>query len=272
MSWMTLETDFGNGRPEKDTRFIPDSCAEEIDHQRRYALLDLQQAKSKLQDIDDKILQLALEREYAIKTLEDAGNKALGNWLCTSNALVMVAAAYKRLGWKSKLACAFVKYLRSILFDDDDEKVFNDIICYGIHHDSYAIDYSVSNALHVVFGPKNYDLDKVFEVRLVGEGAVHFDWKNQFIETNIKVVKLVDGSCSWNSPLIAKSPRLVDIRKAICKFVKTNEHEELSYGPSERDNLEMIIGSLAGGGMRDLKAEQMFGFESDKLASGILSF
>ena len=159
----------------------------------------------------------------------------------------------------------------SVVFDDN-EKAFNNIICYGIHHDSYTFDCSVNSALHVVFGPKNYDLDKAFELCLLGEDAVHFDWKNQFIETNIKVLKLVDRSCSWRSPLIAKSPRLTDLRKAICKFVKTNEYEELSYGPSERDNLQMIIESLAGGSMRNLKAEQMFGFESDKLASGVLGF
>ena len=266
MGWVTTETEDLYGQKKSETMFLPASAAEAADHARAKTLLDLQRAKDKLQEIDDQILKLAYEREYAISNLEFAGNQALGSWLCSSEALEIVAYAYKRLGWKSKLACEFVSYLRSVFFDDD-EKAFKNIICYDIELDNYVPDSSVRKAVNVFFGPKKYDCNKTFKIYLVGKGGMHFDWKSHFIETNIKVFKLLDGFHSWNEPMIARSSKLGDIRDAICKFVKTGEYEELEWGRCERDNLQVIVGSLTSGCMRNYKAEQMFGYDKDDLLS-----
>ena len=262
MGWVTTEIEDFYGQKKSKTMFLPASAAEAADHVRAKTLLDLQRAKDKLQEIDDQILKLAYEREYAINALEIVGNQALGAWLCSSDALEIIACAYKRLGWKSKLACEFVRYLRNMFFDDD-EKAFKNIICYGIELDDYVSDSSVKKAMNVFFGPKKYDCNKTFKIYLVGKGGMHFDWKSHFIETNIKVFKLNGGQRAWNEPMIARSPKLNDIREAICKFVKTNEYEDLEWGPCERDNLELIVGSLTSGCMRAYKAEQMFGYEKN---------
>ena len=267
MGWVTTETEDFYGNKKSETMFLPVSPAEATDHSRAKTLLDLQRAKDKLQEIDDQILKLAYEREYAINNLEIVGNQALGSWLCSSDALEMVACAYKRLGWKSKLACEFVSYLRRMFFDDD-EKAFKNIICYDIELDDYVSDSSVRKAVNVFFGPKKYDCNKTFKIYLVGKGGMHFDWKSHFIETNIKVFKLNGGFHTWNEPMIARSSKLGDIRDAICKFVKTGEYEELKWGPCERDNLQAIVGSLTSGCMRAYKAEQMFGYDKDDLMSG----
>ena len=267
MGWVTTETEDFYGNKKSETMFLPVSPAEATDHARAKTLLDLQRAKDKLQEIDDQILKLAYEREYAINNLEIVGNQALGSWLCSSDALEMVACAYKRLGWKSKLACEFVSYLRRMFFDDD-EKAFKNIICYDIELDNYVSDSSVRKAVNVFFGPKKYDCNKTFKIYLVGKGGMHFDWKSHFIETNIKVFKLNGGFHPWNEPMIARSSKLGDIRDAICKFVKTGEYEELEWGPCERDNLQAIVGSLTSGCMRAYKAEQMFGYDKDDLMSG----
>lgn len=267
MGWVTTEIEDFYGQKKSETMFLPVSPAEAADHARAKSLLDLQRAKDKLQEIDDQILKLAYEREYAINNLEFAGNQALGSWLCSSDALEMVACAYERLGWKSKLACEFVSYLRRMFFDDD-EKAFKNIICYGIELDNYVSDHSVRKAVNVFFGPKKYDCNKTFKIYLVGKGGMHFDWKIHFIETNIKVFKLLGGFHSWNNPMIARSSKLGDIRDAICKFVKTGEYEELKISHCERDNLQAIVESLTSGCMRDYKAEQMFGYDKDDLTSG----
>jgi hypothetical protein len=266
MGWVTTEMEDDYGQMKRETMFIPTSCAEATDHSRGTDLLDLKHAKDKLQDIDDQILKLAYEREYAISELEVVGNQVLGGWLCTSEALLTVANAYKHLGWRSKLACAFVERLRTLFFDEGDHpKAFKDIICYDIKPDNYLTDSSVKCAVNVVFGPKKYDCNKTFKIRLVGKGGMHFDWKGHFIETNIKVFKLNGGAHSWSEPMIARSPKLADIRAAICRFVMSGEYDELEFGPSERDNLQAIIGSLTSGCMRVYKAEKMFGYEGDNL-------
>lgn len=264
MGWVTTEIEDFYGQKKSKTMFLPASAAEAADHVRAKTLLDLQRAKDKLQEIDDQILKLAYEREYAINALEIVGNQALGAWLCSSDALEIIACAYKRLGWKSKLACEFVRYLRNMFFDDD-EKAFKNIICYGIELDDYVSDSSVKKAMNVFFGPKKYDCNKTFKIYLVGKGGMHFDWKSHFIETNIKVFKLNGGCRAWNEPMIARSSRLSDIRDAICKLVKTGEYEDLEWGPCERDNLQVIVGSLTSGCMRDYKAERMFGYDKDDL-------
>ena len=264
MGWVKTEMEDGYCQMKRETMFMPASCAEAIDHSRATDLLDLEHAKDKLQDIDDQILMLAYKREYAIRELEVAGNQALGGWLCTSEALVTIANAYKRLGWRSKLACAFVERLRALFFDEDDHpKAFKDIICYDIEFDNYMTDSSVKHAVNVVFGPKKYDCNKTFKIYLVGKGGMQFDWKGHFIETNIKVFKLNGGAHSWNEPMIAKSPKLTDIRAAICRFVVSGEYDELEFGPCERDNLQAIVGSLTSGYMRTYRAEKMFGYDGD---------
>ena len=260
MGWTTLEYQSGQDI-HKETRFIADSFAESIDHFRSVTLLDLERAKNKLRDIDAKILNLTYEREYAIRELEITGNQALGGWLCTSSALVMIEHAYKHLGWKSNLVCAFIEYLRKLFFEDS--KVFDNIICYSIDLDNHMASDSVKHAINVVFGPKKYDPNKLFKLYLVGKDGMKFDWKNQFIETNIKVFKLNGGSNSWCDPMIGSSPKLTDIREVICKFVKTGEYTELKWDCCERDNAKDIIESLTCGHTRGLNAERMFGYKDD---------
>ena len=150
MGWTTLEYQSGQNI-HKESRFIADNFAESVDHSRSVTLLDLERAKNKLRDIDAKILNLTYEREYAIRELETTGNQALGGWLCTSSALAMVEHAYKHLGWKSNLACAFIEYLRKLFFDDS--KTFDNIICYSIDSDNKIVNSSVNHAINVVFGP-----------------------------------------------------------------------------------------------------------------------
>ena len=260
MGWTTLEYQSGQNI-HKESRFIADNFAESVDHSRSVTLLDLERAKNKLRDIDAKILNLTYEREYAIRELEITGNQALGGWLCTSSALAMVEHAYKHLGWKSNLACAFIEYLRKLFFDDS--KAFDNIICYSIDSDNKIVNSSVNHAINVVFGPKKYDSNKSFKIYLVGKDGMKFDWKNQFIETNIKVFKLNSEVNSWSGPMIASSPKLTDIREAICKFVKTGEYTELKWDCHERDNANDIIESLTCGRTRGLNAEKMFGYKDN---------
>lgn len=261
MSSMTLVDEFKNNNQwiSDNQTFVPSTYAESIDMARSDVIVDLQRAKDRLQNLDDRILELVLEREHTIAELEATGNQALGGWLCTADALEMIANAYARLGWKSKLACALVKHLRRLFFDDD-QKVFMDIVCYGIenNHMCYA-DTSVMRSVNVTFGPKKHNITRAFQIQLVGRGGMKFEWKHCYIETDIKVWKMTgDESDHYlRKPLIARSAKLSDIREAICRFVKSGEHESFKLGSPERNRLEMIIDGLMSGVTRQKLSERM---------------
>lgn len=245
--------------------FMPDTYAESVDVSRASVLLELQRAREHLKSVDDKILELVLEREHAITELETAGNQALGGWLCTADALDLIADAYARLGWKSKLACALVGHLRRLLLDD--KKIFKDTICYGMERSNlYSADGSTMRSVTVTFGPKNHDITKAFQISLVGRGGMKFEWKHHYIETDIRVWSMVsdDGDHFLRKPLIARSAKLSDIRKAIHKFVKTGEHESFKVASPESECLKMIIYGLTSGELRRKLGENMLvrNFES----------
>lgn len=223
--------------------------AEIIDRKRKRELVELDDAKQELDDINTELMRLLYRREQAIDMLSFKARACVGSFLGDEHALKAIYDSWTIAGWSSSLVKEAVKQVREVLLDDTKPEC-QAYLCTEIRCDQFYSEIS-DQRLEFIFMRDN-DPRTAFKLTVPFKNTIGYNWKYAYLNGSYNLLKLTGGQ-SHGSLLMASSTRLLKLREIALDFILNKKVVKQPYDTHLRD-------------MRDALSDRLLGLENDRLA------
>lgn len=226
-------------RGHKTTKFeyMITNAAEAVDFENREQLARIDEITKSIEDIDEKLAALALERNNLALNLERTVNDVVG-W---SKAYAdVLEKAWNLAGFKSVIVKRAVMKVRSLFFDESSHKAAFS----KFHFCRLSIDHGYESSgeyLKFIFSKDN-DASTAFSISIPVAGTCKWSWKSSYITGKYYFEKLLGGR--YGNFSVMDSYKLEDIRNAVTAYVvegKMIPHKHKSKLHKGREKVAMIL-------------------------------